>query len=249
MKKELFEKIGLSKKEEKVYLATLKIGPAPVSKIARETNFPRQTVYSIIKMLADRGFVDQSDRAGVIQFSAEPEKLLLVLQKERRNIEKNEVELEKLIPELKKYQERAIVLPKVKYYEGEEVLKNMFTDILSFYKKGGEKLFRGYGINRYQDALGDFLHDFARERYEQGVITNLFIGNGDDDFGIIDESKRFGRNVKRLAMDPQHAGFYIVGDRLYLFSYKTGTGIVVENKEIADLLKAAFDDHWSKTES
>ena len=39
--------IGLTKKENLVYLALLETGPALIAQIARQTNLPRPTIYQI----------------------------------------------------------------------------------------------------------------------------------------------------------------------------------------------------------
>jgi len=96
-------------------------------------------------------------------------------------------------------------------------------------------------------VLGDYLYDFVKKRHAYGVKTELFIGKGEDDFMITDgRSSALGRTVKHLNMPPQQAGAYIVGDAVYLFSYRDNVGIKIENAAIVELLKASFDDHWKR---
>jgi sugar-specific transcriptional regulator TrmB len=46
---------GFSLNEEKVYLACLELGLAPISVIAKKANLKRTTVYEVIKKLAKKG--------------------------------------------------------------------------------------------------------------------------------------------------------------------------------------------------
>lgn len=244
--KELLKQLGLTDKEQKLYLATVKLGPCGATRLAMETKLPRQTVYSLIEGLLDQGLMTQSDRRGVKQFFAKPEDLEQVITSRQDNLKKTKALLIKELPKLLALKKRPVPLPKVQYYEGEEGLKHLFSNILSFYKAGGEKLFRGYGINEFKGLLGDYLYQFVKERGKYNVETRLFIGQGPDDFGIIDEESAFGRKVKRLGIKPQNGGFYIVGNQIYLFSYPAEVGVMIENQDIANLFKEIFDERWSQ---
>ena len=244
---ETLKKIGLRDREAQVYVAVVKVSPAPASRIAKEARLPRQTVYSIIDDLVGEGFIEQSDRRGVKIFSANPENLLALLDRRKEEVAKNKQLVEKALPEFLSLQKRVRALPKVQYYEGEDGVKHLFENILEQYRKGGGKKFRGYGINKLKETLDEFLYDFIKKRGELGVETKLFVAQGPDDFGITSEGNRYGRKVKRIPMDPQKAAVYIVGDRVYLFSYEDDVGVMVENEKISNLLKVAFDDHWQRS--
>ncbi len=240
-------KCGLDEKEARIYLATVKVGPSPLSKIAREAGVLRQTTYSIVSNLVQRGFIEESDRAGVKQFFADPKKLLLLLERQKEALETSKNDVEQLLPEFERIRlSRTTKIPSVRYYSGDEGVQEAFEDILDHYKTGSEKKFRGYGVNTMRDILGDYLPEFIRRRGELGVETDLFVAEGDDDFEIT-ETTQYGRKVKRIAMPKQNAGAYVAGKRLYLFSYTDKVGVVIENKAIVDLLTQAFDDHWKKS--
>jgi HTH-type transcriptional regulator, sugar sensing transcriptional regulator len=240
----LLKEIGLNEKEAQIYLSLVKLGTSSAAEIAHEVKLPRQTVYSILQPMVEQSLVEQSDKRGVKQFFTDPNHLLVLLDNQGKEIDKSRRQLEKEIPKLIEKQKRAKELPKVQYYEGRDGLKRLFENILEQHRRGKDKVFRGYGINKFRETLGKFLYDFVRKRARYGVTTNLFIGQGPDDFEIT-EKTRYGRNVKRLKIDPQQAGIYLAGDRVYLFSYDDNVGVMVENKAIVKLLKGVFDDHWS----
>ncbi len=245
----LLKQLGLTEKQAEIYLAVNRLGPCGVSRIANATNLPRQTVYSVIQDLVGTSFVKQSDKRGVKQFFTEPANLPQLLEEKKRELENNKLLVEKAIPELLAAQRRVVSLPKVEYYENESGLKTLFNGILDLYRRGKvEKEFRGFGINQIQSTtINDFLRDFIKRRFELGVATKLFIGAGVDDFAITDEATRFGREIKRLEMPAQEAGVYLVGERIYLFSYTDNVGVMIENQAMAKLLKATFDTQWKTT--
>jgi sugar-specific transcriptional regulator TrmB len=242
----LLKSLGLSTREIQVYLATIESGPAAASVIARTAREQRQTTYSVLLSLVEMGIVRISDRGSVKRFSADPRELLTFLDQKREGLQQITDELEKQIPELLALRGADSNIPKVVYYEGEDGLRLLMQHILDYYKAGGEKLFRAYGVNKFHGTLKNYLYRFVQERAKYNVDTRLFIGKGPNDFGIIDKKTALGRMIKQLNMDPQSAGVYIVGNRLFLFSYKDNVGVMVQNDSIVSLLTAVFDDQWER---
>jgi DNA-binding MarR family transcriptional regulator len=238
------KRLGLSQHESQVLLAVLVMGQANAAPIGKRVNLPRQTAYSILKGLAEQGFVEQSAKGRSTTFSATLEHLERACDIRRMKLVESKAALQAEVPKILANQ-RGVELPRVRYYEGVSGLKRMFEDILLQYGEGkAPKLFRGYGVNKMQSALGDYLFEFVKERGKLGVETHLFIGEGEDDLGV--EQEQLGRLVKRLRIAPQKAGMYLVGNRVYLFSFPDRVGVMIENAAIAQLLTVTFDDHWVK---
>ena len=57
----LLEEIGLSAKEQLVYLAVVELGDAPVSPIAQRAKVNRGTTYDILDNLIHKGLVARSE--------------------------------------------------------------------------------------------------------------------------------------------------------------------------------------------
>lgn len=240
-----FHKLGLSEHESPVLLAVLVAGRASAVQVGRTVNLSRQTTYSILKALSEQGYIEQTTQGRSTFFTTTLEHVLYVCENSRLKIEQSKatllVELPKIIA-----RQKGVELPKVRYYEGVAGLEQMFEGILREYSKSAlPKVFRAYGVNNMRAALGEYLHEFVRARGTLGVETHLFIGQGEDDLGI--EQEQLGRVVKRLNIKPQKAGVYLVGKRLYLFSFPDRVGVMVENAMIVELLTAVFDDHWAKS--
>jgi len=58
----IFEQLGFSENEEKVYLHLLKNGSGSIRQIAGDTGINRGTVYDALKELTDRGLVSHSQK-------------------------------------------------------------------------------------------------------------------------------------------------------------------------------------------
>ena len=247
MLSEILKKLHLSDKEILVYQTLLVLGPSNAARIGKEITLPRQTIYSILQRMLDDGTIEQTDRSGVRHFFVDPNNLLTLIEKRKKVLEKTGSDLEKELPKILASQKHNKSVPRIKYYEGSSGLQTLFENIIEQYKKGAEKVFRGYGVNHLGNTkIENFLRDFMEKRHQQGVSTKLFIGQGENDFGITHEENRFGREVKNLDIEPQQSGIYIVGDRIYLFSFEDNVGIMIENISMVKLLKNIFDERWGK---
>src|SRR5262245_19671921 len=80
------EAVGLSEKQAKVYVAALFLGPAPVQRIAEQSEVNRATTYVILDELAAMGLVSTSVEGKKTVFVAEPpeaiERYLTSIEKE-----------------------------------------------------------------------------------------------------------------------------------------------------------------------
>lgn len=243
---QVLKQLGLSEKAVTVYLSLLKTGLANAATIAREAGLPRQTTYSLLDELVRERFIEQGDKKGVRQFYADPNQLIKLITVRKEELERNKRVVEEELPKLLAKNHRAQALPIVQYYEGQEGLKRLFENILERYAKGKLKLFRGYGINQFYPGMENFLKFFIEKRNTYDVKTSLFIANAPDRFGIKDEQSALGRDFKRLNIEEQEAGVYLVGNAVYLFSYKDNVGVMVENTAIAKYMKDVFDESWEK---
>jgi HTH-type transcriptional regulator, sugar sensing transcriptional regulator len=240
------DRIGLNPKERQIYEMLLTLGVAKAAEVAKRTNIPRQTAYSILESLVAKHIVDVHAHRGVRVYSANPQILLRRVRSAQDELERTYVDLQKEIPKIEALKMRPAAIPEMKYYEGTEGLKELFNDILEQHAKG-VKEFRGYGVNHLSRALpGDFLSSFIKKRWTYKVGTRLLIAHAPDDFGITDADHAMGREIKHINIPEQDAGCYIVGDQVYIFSFIDQVGLVIHNDTIAKLLTAVFDDHWNR---
>lgn len=119
MIEEELQKLGLSQKEAKVYLAALEMGPRSAQEIARRANINRVTCYLMLEALINRGLVSQVDgEKGRIFMAESPEKMINYFDEQQKEVMKQKINAEKLIPELLALFNVASDKPKVRYLEG-----------------------------------------------------------------------------------------------------------------------------------
>jgi len=125
-----FRDFWLTPKEEKIYLTCLILWASPASIIAEKVGLKRPTTYFLLENLVKEGYISQSSRNGVIQFSAvDPDDLAEVfLQKHRQMFHKIEFFRES-IPELRALEWKRSDLPKIRLFTGKEAIRKLYDSL------------------------------------------------------------------------------------------------------------------------
>lgn len=92
--KKILNNFGFSENESRVYLAMLRCGEAPISRVAKQARLNRITVHHIIERLEIRGFA--------LRFGKAKEKLVRALHPNslQKKIHESSSEFDKIVPEL-----------------------------------------------------------------------------------------------------------------------------------------------------
>ena len=117
------KKLNLNEKEAKVYLAILEIGRGSVQSISRRADIKRPTTYIILEDLRSKGLVSLIKGAEKVIYTAEsPEKILEEQTKKEKIIKEN-------LPELLAIFNTKKEKPRVRFYEGEERIIDLYNEI------------------------------------------------------------------------------------------------------------------------
>lgn len=236
-------KLGLSDKEAKVYLAALKLGSAPASKIAQMAGLNRPTTYVILEKLAPMGLITIFDKGKIRFYTAEnPEQLFKMAENEQRSLEDMVKELKDKLPEFKALYSRND-RPRVLLYDATEHA----DDYLYSRLKTGEKIYAFTDFDTYHRS--DPLHQETSLRIKKNIPT-IVIYTRDD--GPVEDasSKKELRTAKFIARKdfPLKTIMTVAPDSgiLYLSDPSSKTAVFIENKLIAQSFKAIFDLLWQK---
>lgn len=126
----MFEKylleIGFSDKEVKVYTSALELGESSVLEISRKSKINRTTIYPILNSLKEKGLISFIQKGKKQLFFAEsPEKLKIYVDIKIRELETNKEKLPELIKQLGAFENRRSNKPIVRFYEGNEEIRNV----------------------------------------------------------------------------------------------------------------------------
>src|SRR3989338_8415730 len=127
----LINDLGLDENEAKVYQALLELGPASVSQITKKAGITRTFGYQILEKLSIYGFVNRVSGEGAkIRFVAEhPRRLVQFIQNKKNQWERRLKEAEDRLLDLVSLYKLADK-PTIKYQEGVEGVKTIFTQTL-----------------------------------------------------------------------------------------------------------------------
>lgn len=166
----LLEKIGLTESEIRVYFALLRLGSASTGPIISEARVNHSKIYLILKKLQDKGLVSHVISNGIKYFqSTDPVNLIQFLSKKKRQIERQEKELEKMLPELRLQQQMAKQKQEAVVYTGREGIKAAFNLILLSLGYGEEY----YVITFHEEAESKWLRNFLIQHHKRRIKKKI----------------------------------------------------------------------------
>lgn len=163
---DLFQRLGLSKNEARIYEILLREGALSIGDIATKSSVHRRNVYDALGRLAERGLVFEmlESRENKYQ-AAPPEKLKeLMLEKER--------ELFAIMPELQGLYEAVPHSDEVYITKGIEGWKNMLRDML----RAGEDVYTIGPKELMIDPKSPHVFEqFEREAKKKGMVLHHIV--------------------------------------------------------------------------
>jgi predicted transcriptional regulator len=166
MYQELFQKIGLSLNEARVYEALLYLGEANVNAISIKSQVHRRNVYDSINKLIEKGLASETFVKGEKLFKPiDPERLKEILKEK-------ETALETSLPEMKKLYQSVQPEAEAYLFRGIEGAKNYLQLIL---QEKQPVYFIGAKAMWLDPRLQHYLPHFDKERKKLGIkFMHLF---------------------------------------------------------------------------
>lgn len=232
--------IGIEEKPARVYLAALELGGDVASVIARKANIERVNTYYILESLAKQGLVYTGLKDGKRIYVAHSPKKLAVIAEARLK------QIKSLIPELLSFESASGVRPKIKFYEGEEGIKEVFNETLEL-PRGSETL----AYASYQTVyahLEEFVPDFIKRRAAKGISQRVIVEDTPQTReNLLANDKRDLRETRLVPKDKfpfEVDQINIFGDKMFMASLKDLIAMVIESPTIARTQRAIFELAW-----
>ncbi len=236
--------IGLTEKESKVYLASLKLGKSAVQKIATTSKVNRATTYVIIENLMEKGLMSSCTEGKKQFFIAEsPEKLSLLFREQQMEIQKKQEYLDKILPELKSLKQDDSEGPVVRYYEGKEGLRAMAEELyISEDTKIAKSIYSADLLTKIftKEELSSFRTRRKNQKTKAQVILN-------DDLNQIHSDAVMHKIPSKQYNLECDISFYDDIARIATLK-KPYSGLIIKNKEISSTLEILFDLAWKYLE-
>lgn len=236
--------MGLPEKEASVYVALLGLGLATVSEIAKRSGINRTTVYDILSSLSQKGLVSISGKEPKQEYRSEnPDKLLEYLKSDLERKTQSVRYAELMLPELKsihKVGER----PRIKFYEGEDGLREVYEDTLT-----SEGTILAYAA---VDDVNKGISNYFPKYYKRRAAKNIPIRAIFPDTPVARERSDLDKEEKRKSLLVPYNEYSftpeinIYNNKVMIASWREKLGIIIESEEIADAMKKIFELSWDR---
>ncbi|HBI50737.1 MAG TPA: hypothetical protein DDY21_02720 [Candidatus Moranbacteria bacterium] len=238
MLKQELAAIGLSESEAGAYLALLELGEASISQIAQKAGVKRPTTYLIIESLKNSGLVSMSKKRKKTLFVAEdPRKIIDILDERKKK-------MDRIMPELLSFANLLDQKPAIRFFEGDEGIKNVYRDTVSHHYE--EMLtFFSKSFADFDEAF--FWDVFTPKRIENRIWARAIVPNQE----LIQKLVLHDEEHKRETKIVQDEAFIIdIEINLYdqnkiaIISFDEKFALIIESEKIHNSLKNIFNLIW-----
>lgn len=241
---------GLSEKEALVYLSLLELEIAPVQEIAKTAGINRSSTYVVLESLKKKGLVGVSDDKSVQQYVATTPEALVRIAKDSTEKQKNILNnIENILPELKALHKETKKKPKVRVFEGDDGLKQAFDDSLSCKEKLIRICSSHEDLFKVSPHLLEYFKGYVGSRIKKGIKMHGIHPDSELARHLV---KQGPKNFDTPVLIPKDKFTFPVDFAIYdntvgfMSREKSGFAIVIENRDIAKVMKNVFDLAWAE---
>jgi len=215
--------------------------------VTKKSNISGSKVYEVLERLINKGLANFVIKNNIKYFeSTSPEKILNYLNEKTEQIEKEKVQIQKVIPELilkQKSSDRS----EVKVFTGLEGIKTANEDIISTLKKGEEWL--SMGLTEQPESWEIYFNKKQKERAKKGIIHKHLLNEKYKEL-IKERGKlphtQFKFLPKELEM-PTPTEIYKDKILIFILVKENPMAIIIENKQVAESFRKYFYVLWKQT--
>jgi len=242
--KEILADIDVPVPARKIYVDLLEEGGATARTISLRTGITRTSIYDHIKTLRAKGLIVEKYVEGKTFFEAGDARQLSILLDDR--IDKLHSQRSFLDQNLSALLEKSkAVQPKIRFFEGEEGVKQLLKDIL-WYDDITLQIYWPY--EQMLDFLGkEFLLWFSQKRQAHNISLKTIWGRNSQKKGshifTEDDSDVERRYLVQKKLSPM--SYLIYAEKVaFISSHKESFGFIVESAEFTSLMRMQFETLW-----
>lgn len=238
---EVYEALGLSIGEEKVYRSLILLGSSTTGPIYKKAEVSQSKVYEILDRLKKKGLVSSITKEGNTYWhAANPSIYLEKLENEYRQLKERKAILKAGLPKLIEHEKTAY--DEAQIFHGYNGFRTALMSFQESFNKGD--CLRVFGSPKeIPEPFYSFLKAYNVERVKRGVLGKWIYGRSLKTFA----SERMYNLPKTEVrfIDGTPASIGIGNDRILLFSFEgDGKVTVIINPDLADNFREFFDSLW-----
>lgn len=228
----------------------IRLGPQPASTLSEKAEINRTTTYDIIESLTKKGLLSSTRKGSITCFKAlDPKELMNYLEREKvehvKTIEKQQREIETLLPALISLENPESTKPKVAFYEGEKGLRQAYEDTLT----SSETILAYANVEDMHRGLPNFFPDYYERRGKEKKIHIKAIFP-DNKISRERHKKDKSENRESVLIPKEKYDFSpeinVYDDKVLYASWREKMAIIIKSKEIADFHKQMFKLCWAQ---
>lgn len=231
-------KSGLSPKEATVYLANFELGEATASRISQKSGIKRPTTYIELDSLIKKGLVSQSNKKNLKYYTAQsPKVILAILEENKKELEKNMTSLLSLGTAIDKK-------PSVRYFEGEDGIKEAYRDTLATPNQEIQSWFSAsssLGSESFQEKY------YIPERQKKNIWIRAILPNSPELKPYLaknNEQLRKSRLIDPAKYNLENEIILYSKNKTAILNYGDRLGVIIESPKIHDSIKQIFEIMW-----
>jgi len=247
MYKNVLEDSGLKSGEAEIYDLLLQYGDSPASNITSKTKYKRGMVYKFLDDLKKRGLISSYSKNKKTYFKPEhPYKLLESIEKTIQESKTQETMLQSTLPQIVSTFNTLQNKPGVRVYEGIEGIKEVYMDTL----RDKNEIWGVLQTSDVEPKLYKWLtEDYAPMRAKSGIKAKVIVAQDSKLKKYIEKNVEENRETKTVQTGkfPIAIEMNIYGNKVAFMNFKKGEnniGIIINNKLIADTMRALFSLAW-----
>lgn len=233
----MLEEFGLTKTEEKVYLALLKRGESSASDIIKKTQLHRTTVYDVLERLIEKGLAGSIIKNKIKYYSpANPSKFLDIATEEKTKAEEKQKLAKKIFNDLSTIKGNSKTKSMAQIFVGVKGQKTIMNDIIEV---GKDFLIFGSG-GTFSEELPLYTEQWANARRKKKIKAKIIATKGT-------KAPIWKLNqVKFISKEYQSpAATMIYGDKVAIFIHEEPILIIlIESKKLVQSYKNYFNLIW-----
>lgn len=239
------DELGLSDVEKRVYVASLSLGPSPISALAEHVGIARPNVYKIIDSLKELGLAAQEGREKYTRtFMVEPPTVVLeLLRKKKEALSETDIGLSGSMPDLLALYHQGEGGTKIKVLKGKEQYVKVFQQ--SVEEEKHEIQFCGSAGDFINFISWDVENAWIRERLKRNVHIKVLILPGETARALKERDKEELRETRILKSGEQFkSSFMLYGNKLVFWQPEAPLAVLVEDQYIVQMMREMFRLLW-----
>ncbi len=245
MDEAIFEKLGLTRGEIKVYLALNRLGESTVGPIGKESKVSKSKMYDILDKLIQKGLVSYITKESTKYFMAnDPYMIMELLERKELDLQNTKKAVEDILPQLTL--QRASVSGKrvAEICEGYQGIKAIREELMQSFKANDQLLVLGAPKIANEKWEGWFL-DFHQRRIKRGIKMKIIYNANAQEFGVIRKKMKLTdvRYLPNKLVSPNWIDIF-PDAVLFVMVLTTPIAFVVRDRELANSFRSYFEIMW-----